>query len=525
MVGDVRAAHIRRGAKTLLAAIALAAAAALMPGALVGRGAALAAARAGAPAGLHGFTGVPPVLWTAPATIDTDPLSAVFCPTASLCVAVDRNGRVLVSADPADGARSWSAPQDIDGKLTLSAVSCPTVSLCVATDANGDLLASTDPAARPATWSISHVDDSPRVPDTDGQTGPLLRAVACPAVSLCVAVDTAGNAVVSTDPAGGASAWSLVHADTNLSPACARAHTSCQAPLVGLACPSSSLCVAVDLPGNILESTDPTADVPWKSRPALGGIGSLWGVSCATVSLCATVDGLGSQVITFDPSSLAILRRRRLPYDLFGVWCAPGALAPGALCLSGAATAGGLSALVGSVGVDRPRSPWVLSPVGAVTDIACPDALLCVAVDGDGGVSEGVPTPALLSLLRRQVLAPRPVRATRLLLSRGGYSLSFTSPIACRLSLVWEQIPAGGRGRRRPSAPVVLARAAVRFINPQSRRVTLRLTPAGRRLLRSAVGRVAVRALASVSTPTGTVTASRRLVLRALRRRRRRPRR
>jgi hypothetical protein len=479
-------------------------------------GVARAATRAGMPpaGGAPSSPAPPAVLWTAPATIDVDPLSALSCPTASICVAVDRNGRVLVSSDPAESARGWSSPQDIDGDLTLSGVSCPTPSLCAAIDASGDVLTSTDPSARPATWTVSHVDDSPRVPNTDGQTGPLLRAISCPSASLCVAVDTAGNALVSSDPAGGPTAWSLVHADTNLSPACARVHTSCQAPLVGLACPSASLCVAVDLTGNILQSTDPTAAAPWRSHPALSGIGSLWGVSCPTTSLCATVDGPGSQLITWNPAELAQLHRRRLPYGLYGVWCAPYAL-----CMSGASTSGGLSELAGSLHAQQPRSPWTLSPVGAVTAVACPSRLLCVAVDGDGGVSEGVPTPTLESLLRSQVLAPRLVSATRLLLRHGGYRVSFTSPIAIMLSVTWEQIPGRVRGRRGQPAPVIIARGSLRFVNPQTEPVAVRLTLAGRRLLRSATGPVAVRALVSASTPTGVVTTSRRLMLRALPRR------
>jgi hypothetical protein len=34
-----------------------------------------------------------------------------------------------------------------------------------------------------------------------------LESISCPSVSLCVAVDSTGHAVVSTDPTGGASAW------------------------------------------------------------------------------------------------------------------------------------------------------------------------------------------------------------------------------------------------------------------------------------------------------------------------------
>ena len=59
-------------------------------------------------------------------------------------------------------------------------------------------------AAGPLSWSptvIAH-----QAP----WSGTQLRAVSCPFASLCVAVDQFGNALVSTNPTGGAGAWTPI---------------------------------------------------------------------------------------------------------------------------------------------------------------------------------------------------------------------------------------------------------------------------------------------------------------------------
>jgi hypothetical protein len=73
---------------------------------------------------------------------------------------------------------------NVDGSSYLSAISCPTVSLCVATDASGDVVTSTDPTGGAAAWKVTNVDGSS-----------YLSAISCPTTSLCVAVDEWGKAV------------------------------------------------------------------------------------------------------------------------------------------------------------------------------------------------------------------------------------------------------------------------------------------------------------------------------------------
>jgi len=69
-------------------------------------------------------------------------MNAVSCPTSSVCVAVDRAGRVVVSNNPTAGAAPWTVT-NVDGTNSLEAVSCPSTSLCVAVDAVGNVVVGT----------------------------------------------------------------------------------------------------------------------------------------------------------------------------------------------------------------------------------------------------------------------------------------------------------------------------------------------------------------------------------------------
>jgi len=57
-------------------------------------------------------------------------------------------------------------------------------------------------------------------------------------------VDYAGNVVVSTNPTGGATAWTVLHLHMG--------------HLAAVSCPDANLCVATDEAGDVIVSTDPT---------------------------------------------------------------------------------------------------------------------------------------------------------------------------------------------------------------------------------------------------------------------------
>ncbi len=122
-----------------------------------------------------------------------------------------------------------------------------------------------------------------------------LLGVSCPSPSLCVAVGTNNLIATSTDPTGGEADWNVVYAGEGPSP-----YISPSAPFISgrqiqdVSCPSLGLCVAVTNQGNIYTSTEPTGPAwAWNVTPIDGNGRNihLEGVSCPTVSLCVAVTG------------------------------------------------------------------------------------------------------------------------------------------------------------------------------------------------------------------------------------------
>jgi hypothetical protein len=233
----------------------------------------------------------PQATWSASADIDgSEALEAISCPSIALCVAVDGRGDAVLTTDPTAAEPSWSASADIDGSEALEAISCPSIALCVAVDGRGDAVLTTDPTAPHPSWSAPA--------DIDG--GDALEGVSCSSTSLCVAVGGGGDAVISDDPAGGAGTWTTAVAD----PAryVCGALFSCPAALEGVSCLSSSLCVAVDSAGDAVVTDDPMAAQPTWSAPA-SIAGGLDAVSCASTSLCVALNNAGQVVVSTDPTA------------------------------------------------------------------------------------------------------------------------------------------------------------------------------------------------------------------------------
>jgi hypothetical protein len=117
-------------------------------------------------------------------------------------------------------------------------------------------------------------------PAADAPGDGSIAAVSCPSTSLCVAVDVAGNVMTSTSPDDGAQAWSFAHVNG--------------ARLTDVSCPSASLCVAVDTAGAVLTNTAP-ADQPasW-SRTEIDEQADIREVECASPTACAVVGGSSS---------------------------------------------------------------------------------------------------------------------------------------------------------------------------------------------------------------------------------------
>ena len=257
----------------------------------------------------------------------SEPIAALSCPSASLCIAGDAAGNILRSTNPTGGAKAWGIAGPLSAESILG-VSCPSASLCVAVGA-GNVITSTGASA----WTSAAINASPDLyaiscpsvslcvagggeatihgaaiiltsTDPTGGTSSWTRAtlaphdeivdaLSCPSVSLCVATTNTADVFTSTHPTGGASAWTKATADRGSS-------------LTAVSCPSVSLCVAGDENGNILTSTDPTGGArAWTKATAdhenLQG-NSLAAVSCPSVSLCVAGDGNGNILTSTNPN-------------------------------------------------------------------------------------------------------------------------------------------------------------------------------------------------------------------------------
>jgi hypothetical protein len=348
------------------------------------------------PAGARASTvpSEPPITWSAPAWLaGVHQVDSLSCPSASLCVAVDDDGQVLTSTDPAGGASAWDVA-DIDGTDAIASVSCPSLSLCVAVDAAGHVLTSTEPAGGASEWKTAE------------PAGPTqLNSVSCPSTALCV-VGGLGLVLTSTDPAGGASTWQ--ESATASSPDWFDSNS--------LSCPSTTLCVAADMTADgtsILTSTDPAAGGQTWTSVLLPDISWVFSMSCPTTSLCVT-DGSDSAV---SASSQVILSStdpagggttwKVTPVTNSG-WSGGLGCASASLCV-----AFGADGTYYSTSPAGGASAWKYAAVqwSLATAVACPSAWLCVAGVSNlpskaAGIETGIvprPTRTALSLSAEKV--------------------------------------------------------------------------------------------------------------------------
>jgi len=153
----------------------------------------------------------------------------------------------LSSTDPVGGTAAWTEG-NVDGS-PLDAISCPSTILCVAADSNGAIVTSSNPAK--GAWASAVTVDAP-----DGAPN-VINAITCPSASLCVAGDASGNVAVSTNPTGGAGAWGLRDIDGW--------------PITGIACPPQNLCVAVDGWGGVVLGASSASTNPGPPGPPVKG--------------------------------------------------------------------------------------------------------------------------------------------------------------------------------------------------------------------------------------------------------------
>lgn len=216
--------------------------------------------------------------WGTPGFINNtsphEPLTAVSCPSTTLCVATDDHGNAYATTTPT--SPNWTLESAIDGTTRLNAISCPATTLCIAVDNSGNVLWSATPGS--ATWtSEAHQDGSTPI-----------TAISCPSTTLCVAVDNTGKLLVSTSPTT-TSSW-----QTSLSTGSA---------VEAVSCASSALCVAVTANGTVYATGDiVTPPVTWSQTP-IDPPGPLAAVSCTAAGVCVLLDQSGNAFASDSPAA------------------------------------------------------------------------------------------------------------------------------------------------------------------------------------------------------------------------------
>jgi hypothetical protein len=323
--------------------------------------------------------------------VGSERLGMVECPTTTLCVASTFSGGVYTSTAPTGGAADWhrlGAPAP-EGLNTLS---CPAANLCVAAAGTG-VWTSTDPA-NAASWSFTQIAwngyaewiscGSPTLCVVGGSSGMYARStnptggaaewpvasfgkdayhrVVCATSTLCVANEIGGSTI-----------YVSINGGANWTP---QSHT----PMTPLTCAGADLCVATDFNprGAILLSSDPVQGDWERTDFDRLGVKALGGVACPSASLCLAVDEAGRVLASADPRGAAQAWHEEA--DLSG-------LGAGALLVIACPTTGFCVAGDDDGGLFVRQSGWRRSRPGtgtAVNAVGCASPAFCVAAD-DGG--------------------------------------------------------------------------------------------------------------------------------------------
>jgi hypothetical protein len=200
------------------------------------------------------------------------------CPSVHLCLSLVGPQAVVLSTNPAGGARTWRTSGQLSTHPWPVALTCASARLCVAT--SGDSVLSTPhPAAGAAAWRSIELEQGYNP----------LTAIACPSDQLCIGLDAASNLITSSAPSASATAW-------NVAPLAFESQFS---PMPSLACPSVSWCAATTSSGLLITSADPSNAGAWSPSAPV----PLFDVSCPTVTFCASSDYGGAIHISANPSS------------------------------------------------------------------------------------------------------------------------------------------------------------------------------------------------------------------------------
>ncbi|MGN6373586.1 MAG: virginiamycin B lyase family protein, partial [Solirubrobacteraceae bacterium] len=212
-------------------------------------------------------------IWSGPGE---GPSQAVSCPTTSLCM--------LAAGSKSGGGGNLYDAQSLGGPwstvLTPTygalAISCPSSSFCAAGDKTAWDSWSTSPTL---SWSSAH--------QTLYVVGNDMKAISCLSSSFCATVSSEGYLYVATSAAQIATeSWTRTDIDGS-------------SAVNGIACTSTSLCLAADSIGNVLSLSIAANGTATVLSHDIDGTNSLNAIACSGLT-CATVDGKGKVFTSTD---------------------------------------------------------------------------------------------------------------------------------------------------------------------------------------------------------------------------------
>jgi photosystem II stability/assembly factor-like uncharacterized protein len=312
--------------------------------------------------------------WTPPNIPEGLTLSSIACPSSMRCYAVgtidDEGPSVLETTDSGRRWTSQTVPPDLgDGAFAvggLTAISCPSTSMCYAVSDDGDYVVSRDSGSE---WTIGEGLVNGSAVKGGGGLDPYGDAIACPSTTMCV-TNGAANLGPDSIPSG-----ILVTADSG------RTWNQEKLPLLmgvfGVACPSTRVCFAIGAGGigahefgAIISSID--AGRSWRTSLDTPGPHDLGEIACPAATTCLSGDEGGSSLnVTTD--SGGSWTTRTFPAGMGGV----GSVTCPSITVCYAATDRGILATVDS------GSTWSFKsflPDMFLAALACPSVTTCYAI-------------------------------------------------------------------------------------------------------------------------------------------------
>ncbi len=304
-------------------------------------------------------------------------LNAVSCvPSTTNCVVSEANGSAFyatnVSATLEGTWNAWPGPKNSKGEPETpnEAVACPASTVCLVVDgknkektAGGNMYYAT---TLDGTWSEG-------LKQTYG-----VLAASCPSSSFCVAAQARGRISYSESPAS--KTWSEVKLSETITET-----------VTGVSCLSSSFCAAVNKGGTlyVANTTEKALKEPsgWKATPNIDSSSEVHGIACSSTSSCLAIDGEGHVLdLTINGSGEATVSKEDLDgaNDLTAITCV------GTTC----------------VAVDNQGNIFVSTNAGTswsdeyfvfgikLTGVSCASSSLCLAAGTSGSVTTFDPASA-----------------------------------------------------------------------------------------------------------------------------------